>query len=69
MNILSPCLISVILIIIYLLLSPNNQSKIKKLINKNQVIIIIFIAGYIMYVNYEGLNEELEDRKTKCGSQ
>lgn len=63
MNILSPCLISVILIIIYLLLSPNNQSKIKKLINKNQVIIIIFIAGYIMYVNYEGLYEGLDEKK------
>jgi len=68
MNILSPCLISVILIIVYLLLSPNNQSKIKKLINKNQVIIIVLLAGYIMYVNYEGLYERLDDEKGKCGS-
>tara|TARA_B100000035_G_C20775176_1_gene454393 strand:+ start:263 stop:463 length:201 start_codon:yes stop_codon:yes gene_type:complete len=66
MNILSPCLISVILIIIYLLLSPNNQSKIKKLINKNQVIIIVLVAGYIMYVNYEGFKD---DGKENCGSK
>lgn len=68
MNILSPCLISTILIIVYLLLSPNNQSKIKKFMNKNQVVIIVLVAGYIMYVNYEGFYEGSDDEKNKCGS-
>jgi hypothetical protein len=66
MNILSPCLISTILIIVYLLLSPNNQSKIKKFMNKNQVVIIVLVAGYIMYVNYEGYPYEGIEDENKC---
>ena len=43
---LSPCLIAIVLISIYILMDQKNQSKIKSILNKNQNILIgILVAG------------------------
>lgn len=53
MNILSPCFIAVILILIYMFMPKPYQSKMKTFVNKNQVLIILIIGAYV-YMNYEG---------------
>ena len=68
MNILSPCLISIILILGYLFLSKQNKSKVKTIINQYKILIILFIVGYI-YMNYEGDSNGCEGCKGSNGCE
>ena len=60
MNILSPCFIAIILILIYMFMPKPYQSKVKTFVNKNQVLIILLVGAYVYmnYESYEGLNKE-----------
>jgi hypothetical protein len=59
---LSPCLIAVIVIIIYIVSGKQNQVKIKNFINKNQKILIglLILGGIYYFMNVEGMDHEDE---------
>ena len=61
MNILSPCFISIILILVYMFMPKPYQSKVKTFVNKNQLLIILVIGAYV-YVNFEGYYEGYHDK-------
>ena len=61
---LSPCLIAIVLISIYILMDQKNQSKIKSILNKNQNILIgILVAGTLWYI----ISNELPNNIQICG--
>ena len=59
---LSPCLIAVIVIIIYIVSGKQNQVKIKNFINNNQKILIglLILGGIYYFMNVEGMDHEDE---------
>ena len=67
MNILSPCFIAIILILIYMFMPKPYQSKVKTFINKNQVLIILLVGAYVYmnYQEYEGFNDKESCSKIK----
>ena len=63
---LSPCLIAVIVIIVYVVMGKQNQSKLRNYVNKNQKIFVILAiaAGLYYFMNVEGINGEGTDEET-----
>lgn len=64
MNILSPCMIAILVILVYIFMPKPYQSKVKAFVNKNQNLIILIIGAYI-YMNFEGYYEGLDHDKNE----
>lgn len=73
MNILSPCFIATLIILVYFFMPKPYQSKVKTFVNKNQNVIIgaLILAGLYYFNNFEGIHipehSSEEEEQPSCG--
>ena len=68
---LSPCLIAVIVIIVYIAIGKQNQMKLKNLVNKNQKILIglVIVAGAYFFMNIKEWDDNASQQRRASGEQ